>query len=72
MNSGEAYFSVFKLSFEEKLRLGLVKLPRPKRTMKVVYPVHVGSSAMYYKTEMIAPSELITWIRKYPQLEVME
>ena len=63
--------SVFRMSDAEMVRVGLKKPPRGPLTVKVVYPVHVCASAMYYKTEMIAKSEVAKWIELHRGLEIL-
>ncbi len=62
---------VFRISNEERIRLGLKKKPRGALTLKIVYPVHVDGRAMYYQTTMIAQDELEGYLQKYPNLEIM-
>lgn len=63
--------AVFKMSESERIRVGLKKAPRGALTVRVVYPVHVSASAMYYKTEMIARNEVAKWVMEHPGLVIM-
>ena len=61
-----------RVSDAEKIRLGLKKMPRGKLTVKVVYPVRVGSGAMYYQTEMISKAEIDQWKAEHKGLVIYE
>ncbi len=71
MNEQGRYQSIYKLSQRERIRLGLEKAPKGPLNVKIVYPVHVSASAMYYVTKMIAKSELAEYLVEHPDLEVM-
>lgn len=63
--------SIFKLTDEERIRLGLIKAPEKARTLKIVYPVHVSARAMYYQTVVIPKDDLWAWMAKHPGVEVI-
>ena len=60
-----------KMTDEDKIRLGIKKMPRGKLTVKVVYPVRVGAGAMFYQTEMIAKTEVEKWKEEHKGLVIL-
>lgn len=69
----DIYFNVFRLSDEDRLRMGLVKKPKPLRgTIHIVIPLHYGVKGMWWQSRFVTPAELEGYLLQYPNLQILD
>ena len=65
--------SVWKLTEQEKIALGIIKKPKPLGNMiHIVVPEHYGAQGMMWASRFIPESQLQYYQDNYPNLQVIE